>query len=142
VVRVADATMRALASCLSKQTNQPNTHRRALFSVVANACLAGHYYEENSGLSSGFHVWLSLGKEPAASTPLTAGRHLIRRSWRAQMLRVGAAATVGIIIALVLIYWLEDLNAGAVALLVVLCVGVAELLVGAFALLNKRRTDK
>ena len=49
----------------------------------------------------------------------------------------GTAAAIGLIIALVLIYLLRPLNAGAITLVCLLSVAVAELLCGAVVLVLK-----
>ncbi len=43
------------------------------------------------------------------------------------MKRITAAVLLGIVLALPVIYWLRPLNRGAIALVVLVCVGVAQL---------------
>ncbi len=58
------------------------------------------------------------------------------------MKRIGGAAAVGIILALMLIYALRPLNTGAVALVTLLCVAFAELAAAGISRLTGGRTDK
>ncbi len=54
------------------------------------------------------------------------------------MKTIGGATLVGVLIALVVIYWLSPLNNGGVALVVLLSVSFANIVVGAIAALRKR----
>lgn len=56
------------------------------------------------------------------------------------MKQFGSSAVLGITLALIVIYYLGDLNAGAVGLIVVLSVGIASMIVRLFSWMLARRT--
>jgi hypothetical protein len=55
------------------------------------------------------------------------------------MRKVGCATILGIVIALALIYWMRPLNKGAVSLVTLLSIGLANLVVSAVAWFMKSR---
>jgi hypothetical protein len=57
------------------------------------------------------------------------------------MKTIGGATLVGVLIALLVIYWLGPLNSGGVALVVLLCVSFANILGGAIAAFRKRAEE-
>lgn len=57
------------------------------------------------------------------------------------MKTLGGATLVGVLVALLVIYWLGSLNGGAVALVLILCVSAANLVAGAVVAVRKRAEE-
>jgi hypothetical protein len=56
------------------------------------------------------------------------------------MKTLGGASLLGLIVAMLLIYWLRPLNVGAMALVLLLCLSTSSLVAGILARRNKKRT--
>lgn len=57
------------------------------------------------------------------------------------MKSIGIAATIGVLLALGLVYILHPLNGGALTLLLILCIGLAEIVMGIVNHFLKRRSE-
>jgi len=54
------------------------------------------------------------------------------------MKAMGVASLFGLILALIIIYWLQPLNTGAIALVLLICLSTTNMFAGLFAARKKR----